>query len=71
MYEFVFSVTDILIISLCFMVYNNFICIQGFYLYLYIGSMVFLLYMYAALVRDRSRSGVDSPVVASKIFSLN
>ncbi|XP_073963096.1 proton channel OtopLc-like isoform X2 [Choristoneura fumiferana] len=37
---------------------------EGFYLYLYIGSMVFLLYMYAALVRDRSRSDVDSPVVA-------
>ncbi|XP_061706171.1 proton channel OtopLc-like isoform X2 [Cydia pomonella] len=37
---------------------------EGFYLYLYIGSMVFLLYMYAALLRDRSRSGADSPVVA-------
>ncbi|XP_063374811.1 proton channel OtopLc-like isoform X1 [Cydia amplana] len=36
---------------------------EGFYLYLYIGSMVFLLYMYAALLRDRSRSGADSPVV--------
>ncbi|KAG6462512.1 hypothetical protein O3G_MSEX013305, partial [Manduca sexta] len=37
---------------------------EGFYLYLYIGSMVFLLYMYAALVRDRSRSAADNAVVA-------
>ncbi|XP_013175009.1 PREDICTED: otopetrin-2 isoform X1 [Papilio xuthus] len=37
---------------------------EGFYLYLYIGSMVFLLYMYAALVRDRSRSAADTKVVA-------
>ncbi|XP_077292865.1 proton channel OtopLc-like [Arctopsyche grandis] len=29
---------------------------EGFYLYLYIGSMVFLLYMYAALLRDRSKA---------------
>ncbi|KAM3967929.1 proton channel OtopLc [Aphomia sociella] len=36
---------------------------EGFYLYLYIGSMVFLLYMYAALVRDRSRSSADTAVV--------
>ncbi|XP_039746356.1 proton channel OtopLc-like isoform X2 [Pararge aegeria] len=37
---------------------------EGFYLYLYIGSMVFLLYMYAALLRDRSRSAADTTVVA-------
>ncbi|XP_026491558.1 proton channel OtopLc-like isoform X2 [Vanessa tameamea] len=37
---------------------------EGFYLYLYIGSMVFLLYMYAALLRDRSRSAADTAVVA-------
>ncbi|XP_072941423.1 proton channel OtopLc-like [Epargyreus clarus] len=37
---------------------------EGFYLYLYIGSMVFLLYMYAALLRDRSRSAADKTVVA-------
>ncbi|CAH2063488.1 unnamed protein product, partial [Iphiclides podalirius] len=37
---------------------------EGFYLYLYIGSMVFLLYMYAALLRDRSRSAADTKVVA-------
>ncbi|XP_049865206.1 proton channel OtopLc-like isoform X1 [Pectinophora gossypiella] len=36
---------------------------EGFYLYLYIGSMVFLLYMYAALVRDRSRNAADNTVV--------
>ncbi|KAI5641936.1 otopetrin domain-containing protein [Phthorimaea operculella] len=35
---------------------------EGFYLYLYIGSMVFLLYMYAALVRDRNRSAQDTTV---------
>ncbi|KAH9640654.1 hypothetical protein HF086_000598, partial [Spodoptera exigua] len=39
---------------------------EGFYLYLYIGSMVFLLYMYAALARDRSRSSApDTTVVAT------
>ncbi|XP_069355379.1 proton channel OtopLc-like isoform X2 [Maniola hyperantus] len=37
---------------------------EGFYLYLYIGSMVFLLYMYAALLRDRARSAADTTVVA-------
>ncbi|XP_063823699.1 proton channel OtopLc-like [Ostrinia nubilalis] len=37
---------------------------EGFYLYLYIGSMVFLLYMYAALARDRSKSAADTAVVA-------
>ncbi|XP_028028546.1 proton channel OtopLc-like isoform X1 [Bombyx mandarina] len=37
---------------------------EGFYLYLYIGSMVFLLYMYAALVRDRTRSGKETAIVA-------
>ncbi|CAK1578203.1 unnamed protein product [Parnassius mnemosyne] len=36
---------------------------EGFYLYLYIGSMVFLLYMYAALLRDKSRSAADNKVV--------
>ncbi|CAG5009771.1 unnamed protein product [Parnassius apollo] len=36
---------------------------EGFYLYLYIGSMVFLLYMYAALLRDKSRSAADSKVI--------
>ncbi|KAJ8724916.1 hypothetical protein PYW07_015874 [Mythimna separata] len=38
---------------------------EGFYLYLYIGSMVFLLYMYAALARDRRKSeAADTTVVA-------
>ncbi|XP_053599797.1 proton channel OtopLc isoform X1 [Plodia interpunctella] len=37
---------------------------EGFYLYLYIGSMVFLLYMYAALARDRARSHAATTVVA-------
>ncbi|XP_041973002.1 proton channel OtopLc-like isoform X2 [Aricia agestis] len=36
---------------------------EGFYLYLYIGSMVFLLYMYAALMRERSRSSPEKVVV--------
>lgn len=31
--------------------------------------MVFLLYMYAALLRDRSRSAADTTVVASKCLS--
>ncbi|XP_069355380.1 proton channel OtopLc-like isoform X4 [Maniola hyperantus] len=39
---------------------------EGFYLYLYIGSMVFLLYMYAALLRDRARSAADTTVVATE-----
>ncbi|KAG7305193.1 hypothetical protein JYU34_009230, partial [Plutella xylostella] len=37
---------------------------EGFYLYLYIGSMAFLLYMYAALANDRSRAEKDNTVVA-------
>ncbi|XP_026746654.1 proton channel OtopLc isoform X2 [Trichoplusia ni] len=39
---------------------------EGFYLYLYIGSMVFLLYMYAALVRDRSKSSAPDTTVVAK-----
>jgi hypothetical protein len=34
--------------------------LQGFYLYLYFGSMVFLLYMYAMLLRDRASLSVSS-----------
>ncbi|XP_021931657.1 otopetrin-2 isoform X1 [Zootermopsis nevadensis] len=33
---------------------------EGFYLYLYFGSMVFLLYMYAMLLRDRGSLSVSS-----------
>ncbi|XP_050561574.1 proton channel OtopLc isoform X1 [Spodoptera frugiperda] len=39
---------------------------EGFYLYLYIGSMVFLLYMYAALARDRSKSSAPDTTVVAK-----
>ncbi|XP_063892564.1 proton channel OtopLc isoform X2 [Helicoverpa armigera] len=39
---------------------------EGFYLYLYIGSMVFLLYMYAALARDRSKSSAADTAVVAK-----
>ncbi|XP_050677075.1 proton channel OtopLc-like [Leptidea sinapis] len=42
---------------------------EGFYLYLYIGSMVFLLYMYAALVRGRAHSAADTGVVAKSDIS--
>ncbi|CAH4036456.1 proton channel OtopLc-like isoform X1 [Pieris brassicae] len=42
---------------------------EGFYLYLYIGSMVFLLYMYAALLRDRSRNAPDTVVTKSDTSS--
>ncbi|GBP77497.1 Proton channel OtopLc [Eumeta japonica] len=45
------------------------VCSQGFYLYLYIGSMAFLLYMYAALVRDRSRNAADTDIVASELHA--
>lgn len=63
---FLFFTLIVLKILLHVSPYNPGLCSQGFYLYLYIGSMVFLLYMYAALLRDRSRSAADTTVVASE-----
>ena len=39
---------------------------QGFYLYLYIVSMVFLLYMYAMLLKDRASNSVTSSLRRSR-----
>lgn len=46
-----------------------FLISQGFYLYLYIGSMVFLLYMYAALVRDKSKSHSADTTIAESTYT--
>lgn len=33
---------------------------EGFYLYLYFGSMLFLLYMYAMLLKDKAAASVSN-----------
>lgn len=42
---------------------------QGFYLYLYIGSMVFLLFMYTTLLWGRPKTPLVSPVKSKSLFS--
>lgn len=42
---------------------------EGFYLYLYFGSMIFLVYMYATLLRDgKSKSSKSIAVIARNSF---
>lgn len=42
---------------------------EGFYLYLYFGSMIFLVYMYATLLRDgKSKSSKSIALIARNSF---
>lgn len=47
------------------------VCFQGFYLYLYIGSMVFLLFMYTTLLWGKPKMPPVSPIKSKYRFALN
>lgn len=43
---------------------------EVYYLYLYIGSMFFLLYMYTVLLRDKKKRKKDEEAQASEYTTL-
>lgn len=59
---------DKLCVACCWCKISLFIYLQGFYLYLYIGSMVFLLFMYVTLIWGKPK---PAPGTSEYIMHFN
>lgn len=48
--------------------YRFIVFLQMFYLYLYVGSLVFMIYMYATLLRDRTVYSMVSTYSKTRVY---